>query len=113
MICNMSGSGPGTCYDPPANGGTCDPSFFVPDFACSDSRDYCDPTSMKCTARVAVGGTCSDTLLCLGLAECINTKCVAKPKLGEACDAQNGAGCLAGTCTNSVCTKDPAGMSCR
>ena len=113
MICNMTSSTAGTCYDPPANGAACDPAFFVPDFACSDSRDYCDPTSMKCTARVAVGGTCSDTVLCEGLADCVNTKCVARGKIGEACDSQNGPSCLAGTCTNSVCTKDAAGTSCR
>jgi hypothetical protein len=114
MICNETSSTGGTCYTPGAHGGTCDPAFFVPDFACSDDRDYCDPATMKCISRVAVGATCSDTILCQGLSECVNTKCVANGTAGATCDSTNGPGCIQGLdCTNSKCTLPATGTSCR
>ena len=114
MIRNETQSGSGTCYTPGATDGTCDPTFFVADFACLDDRQYCDATSKKCVARVAVGATCSDAILCEGLAQCVGTKCVANGTAGATCDPQNGPGCLQGLdCTNSKCVLPAAGASCR
>ena len=114
MICNLTSQTAGTCYTPGATGGTCNPAFFVPAYACLDDRDYCDAASMKCTARVAVGATCSSAILCQGLASCVNTKCVANGAAGAACNSNNGPDCVNGlSCTNSVCTAAPAGASCR
>jgi hypothetical protein len=112
MVCNQSqvGTGAGTCAAPGATGATCDPTVFIP---CIDERDYCDAT-MKCSPRVAVGAACSDTILCEGLADCVNAKCVAQGTAGATCDTSAGPNCLGGLdCTNSKCTLPAAGNSCR
>ncbi len=114
MICNETQSGAGTCYTPGPTGGACDPTFFVLDFACSDDRQYCDATSKTCIPRVAVGATCSDAILCEGLAQCVNAKCVANGGAGATCDSSAGPGCLSGlSCTNNKCVLPAAGNSCR
>jgi hypothetical protein len=115
MFCNETSSTGGTCYQPGSEGGTCDPTFnsFV-DLECLDARDYCDATTSKCVARVAVGGTCSSTILCEGLASCVNAKCAASLVLGDACDPMNGPYCIDNlSCVNSVCVLSTSGPSCR
>jgi hypothetical protein len=83
---------------------------------CDDIRDYCDPVTSICTARIPVGGACDPNTptFCIGYAWCDGTTCVALPGPGATCDANNDR-CLASlTCdANLQCTLPPAGGSCR
>ncbi len=62
--------------------------------ACTDNDQcdyshYCTPAK-TCAKRPTVGETCSDASGCAASAVCIGGACVAKGKLGEACDPSFG-----------------------
>lgn len=110
LYCNVNfQTGMGTCKKPAASKATCSRMDLIP---CADSRDYCDATSSTCTRRIAVGGTCSGTLPCVGYASCINGACVADIPLGGACTG-DGADCAGDLdCISGTCQVPPAGMVC-
>lgn len=100
----------GVCTTAAASGAMCNKDELLP---CTDARDYCDPTSMKCTRKVAVGGACPTDVDCVGFATCVNAVCVAKPSVGDTCvDGQDPA-CL-GTlsCVGGTCTAPAPGTAC-
>jgi hypothetical protein len=99
--CDVKGTVP-TCYLLSNRGGACNPALEAG--GCIRIDDYCHPTDRKCTAlpgdgkpctaanecmdyaycdagtcrkRPIEGGTCSDTIQCLGTLECTNMVCTA------------------------------------
>jgi hypothetical protein len=110
--CNLDDTGNGKCVTPAASKAACSPNDQVP---CVDNRDYCDPTTKTCTARVAVGTKCDDMTgaQCVGYAACFNSACVAYPGAGAACNADTGIGCLGElACTSGTCQAPPPAMDC-
>jgi hypothetical protein len=110
MYCNVLTAMP-TCKKPAASGATCSRMDLLP---CTDSREYCDATSLKCTPRVAVGGACSAQLPCVGFASCIGGSCMADLPAGAACQNTATSPDCAGNleCTNGTCALPPIGMTC-
>jgi hypothetical protein len=99
-----------TCALAADSGATCDPNVLI---ACGDQRDYCDPTSLKCTARAAAGAACADGgVECQGFATCTNNLCVPDPGLNAPC-VVDGPSCL-GTlsCVSGTCQAPTPGTSC-
>ena len=94
----------GKCAGLKAAGAACQ-SFFECDYA---NGVTCDTTAMKCVQIkvVGVGEACGEALTsCAGDAQCDSAtmKCVARPKLGEACstdpdNCENGLTCESGKC---------------
>ena len=113
LYCNIDISGggaPATCKAPAASNATCVTTEFI---ACGDSRDYCDPTMLKCVRRAAVGAACPNGVECVGYASCQSAVCVAQPKLGETCVVDGPLSCLGNaSCVTGTCQLPPAGMSC-
>jgi hypothetical protein len=110
-----TGPGQGFCVKPPTTGQTC-----TAPGTCDLRTDFCDATTSKCRARIAVGGACDSTTLddgCVGFAFCdqATSKCVAKASVGESCDPTTGSGCLDNfTCdANFVCQASPSPPVCR
>jgi len=107
----------GTCKTPPAHGAACS---TMDDLQCSDFRDYCDATSLKCTSRIAIGMACTVAAgNCVGDALCDSTtnKCVALVGANAACtvDANGGSNCLGDTTCMSgttACTTGMTGCTC-
>ncbi len=114
LFCNYDpGTQTGTCYTPPPTNATCDPMMALP---CADERDYCDPSSLKCTRDAPVNAACSQNIYCVAYADCMNGNCVARPKAGETCMG-GGPTCLGDLqCSSAMtgsCTLAPAGTSCQ
>lgn len=111
LYCNINfQTDMGTCKKPAASNAACSRMDLIP---CADSRDYCDQTSLTCVRRVAVGGTCSNTLPCVGFSSCISGTCVADIPLGGACTADGGADCAGNLdCISGTCQVPPTGMVC-
>lgn len=102
----------GTCKSPPQQGDPCEADSFG---ACDRMDNYCDPTTMVCTAKVAVGGACTSGVRCVDYAYCDGATmlCVASPAVGETCDVDGPRNCLGDLeCTAGTCAAPPAGMSC-
>ncbi len=117
MYCDISQTAP-TCKTAAAHGATCVPTDGL---ACSDSRDFCDPTAKKCTTALAVGTACTPSNGppnggCVAFATCDATmsKCVAIGKAGSTCSTTAMTQqCLNDLqCTNGSCTLPAAGMAC-
>jgi len=111
MYCDLFATTP-TCVTAAARGATCDPMSLIP---CADSRDYCDATTMKCTANVAVGQACGGTneASCVGYADCTNMICVALALAGGACTAGDDSSCLGDLdCPSGTCTLTPPQTAC-
>lgn len=116
MYCDIFAAAP-TCVAPAAGGASCTPDALLP---CSDFREYCDATTMKCTPVVAVGQACegANGAECVGYADCTNMTCVARPAAGGSClyDTQSMRdNCLGDTsCTANAtpCTLPTAGTAC-
>ncbi len=86
--CDFSvGEAAGTCVTSlPAEGSTCDPTL---DLACNQLTDYCDTTSLKCTAFIAPGSACPAGSQCVPWATCAsNGMCVEKGVLNAPCSNQ-------------------------
>jgi hypothetical protein len=77
---------------------------------CDSLADFCDPVSLKCVARVKVGGGCTSDGDCVGFAFCdpgIHL-CVARGAAGSTCDPAGGAHCLGSlTCIGGQCALTP------
>ena len=77
---------------------------------CDSVTDFCDPVSLKCVARVKVGGGCTSDGDCVGFAFCdpgIHL-CVARGAAGSTCDPAGGAHCLGSlTCIGGQCSLTP------
>ncbi len=115
LACNLDFmTGMGTCFQPPAEGETCDPSVFLD--ACASSADYCDPTTTKCTKRGKPGDACNVEISesCLEYAYCDAGKCKAQPVQGELCaQSSGGPTCLGDlVCINTACAAPPAATPC-
>jgi hypothetical protein len=113
LFCDIDpATGIGTCRKAPPTGAACNPAASD---ACDDGRDLCDPITLVCTPRVAVGGACDPTLYnCVRYATCTGTTCVARPQAGEACDPVNGPSCLEGLicdATTTKCALSPVGTA--
>ncbi len=108
-ICNLDfTTGMGTCGSLPARGETC----MADGFGCNSSEDYCDSTTMKCTAKVAPGGACPAGNECVDYAKCNAMVCAAKAGAGGTCmvtsDCLGDLECQSGTC--GLPTAPPACM---
>lgn len=107
MICDVFAASP-TCIRPAGSGEMCDLESLIP---CADSREYCDPATMKCAPAAAVGASCA-TADCVSFASCINDTCQADVEAGGTCSDAT-PDCLGSLeCTNGTCQLEPAGMSC-
>lgn len=116
MLCNLDFTTGmfTTCYTPAARTATCDPNTILP---CSDSRDYCDSGTMKCTPVATTGQACAGTgnVSCAYYDTCTNSMCTANPGANQACMADqfglsNCLGSLA--CTSGTCQL-PGAMTCQ
>ncbi len=82
-----------------------------------DETSSCDPTTIRCKARTAVGSSCSSDDTCLD-SYCANSVCTKSLADGATCTAPNqcqrGSGCVAGTCVKNipVQTCDPGDPPC-
>jgi hypothetical protein len=100
----------GTCSKAPATGAPC--QLVEP---CDDPADYCDPTTMLCTHKLAVGAACPFGNGCVDYANCDmgSQTCVARAKAGEACDASAAApSCLGSLQCMGTCTPRPPQAVC-
>jgi hypothetical protein len=90
--------GPTTCAKLPAEGASCSSAG-----ACDSPADYCDPGSMTCLPRIAVGGACPSMAGCPTYATCdANTStCVSKGTAGAACTQSSD--CISVYCPNGTC----------
>jgi hypothetical protein len=100
-----------SCVKPPGEGEPCT------DFTCDLRTDFCDPTTLKCTPRVAPGAACTPIgdEGCVHYARCDETtsKCVARGKVGDPCDANASFPCLFNLeCTNGACAVPAAPTVC-
>jgi hypothetical protein len=113
MLCDvMFIGGTGTCYTLAGDGQTCDPNKLLP---CSVEDQYCDATTMKCTATLALGASCASGQTCVGYASCdTSMMCTALKKSGEACTVdQNGnSNCLGDLGCSTTCQL-PTAMACQ
>lgn len=111
LYCNLSfETGTGTCKRAAASGATCSRMDLIP---CADSRDYCDPTMLKCVRDAAVGAACPTGVQCVGYASCIAGTCVADIPAGGACQVEAGADCAGSLeCISGTCVLPPPGMTC-
>jgi hypothetical protein len=88
-------------------GGTCDTSGVN---YCIDegTKNFCDPTSTKCTARPVLNADCSTIPLCdttVATCDATSQTCVAAKVSGDACT--NTSDCAAGlTCSNGHCAAE-------
>jgi hypothetical protein len=84
--CDTDSSGVGTCVKTPQQGQPCNPSSADP--VCDSLLDYCDHVTLKCTRKVPIGGSCSGHT-CVSYAVCDESEtCVALGRVGDACDNQ-------------------------
>nr|MBA3500491.1 hypothetical protein [Deltaproteobacteria bacterium] len=111
LYCNLSfTTGTGTCKKPAASGQTCVRMDLIP---CADSREFCDPTMLKCIKDVSIGATCGNGVQCVGYSSCLNGTCVADIPAGGACQVDAGADCVGGLeCIAGKCALPPPGMVC-
>ena len=64
-------------------------------------EDYCDPGTLVCTKRKAVGAACNNTSdECQKAASCLNGVCWVAPTAGQPCDTScfGSLVCAQGTC---------------
>ena len=56
--------------------------------ACDALADFCDPSTMKCAPKIALGAACPSGFGCVDDARCdaASGTCVAKAKAGQSCD---------------------------
>lgn len=97
------------CTPLPGRDGDCEPL----DLPCKSRGDFCDETTHKCSARLAVGATCTTTPECVGYARCDGAShtCVARSPIGEACSQQED--CIDFLpCLNGVCAANEAPPVC-
>ena len=111
LYCNLNfQTGTGTCKKAAASNATCSRMDLIP---CADSRDYCDPTMLKCVRDAAVGAACPTGVQCVGFASCIAGTCVADIAAGGACSVDTGADCAGNLeCIGGTCKLPPVGMTC-
>jgi hypothetical protein len=112
MYCNINfQTQTGTCKKAAASGAVCSRMDLLP---CEDSRDYCDPTALKCVRRIAVGASCATTgTSCVAYSSCIAGTCVADIPAGGACTVDSGADCAGELdCIAGKCALAPSGMTC-
>jgi hypothetical protein len=87
------------CTRPPSRGEPC-----VGASTCDDSVDFCDPTTMKCAARLGPGSPCDPmAIACALYATCDPTShtCVTRGGVGADCTkvpCQSNLRCTSGTC---------------
>tara|TARA_R110002096_G_scaffold436085_1_gene667102 strand:+ start:20008 stop:20985 length:978 start_codon:yes stop_codon:yes gene_type:complete len=108
---------PGTCVEMPDTGDTCDPEFGGPfvggQLSCLRITDYCDPADTKCKTKLSPGSACGEGLLCADYAECVDDACVARPRLGEACEVDSELTCLGDLdCASGTCVAEPSDPVC-
>jgi len=103
----------GTCAAPPGHGQPCGTAGFGG--LCNDERDTCDTSTSVCVSAVPVGGSCAANFVCVGVASCDGTTCVARGEPGASCDPAAFAPCLGDLACDGTghCVLPPAGISCR
>lgn len=107
--CDVAGSLP-TCYLLSDRGKACNPALEAG--GCIRNDDYCHPTDRKCVALPGDGQPCTEKGQCMDYAYCDEAKtCRKRPVEGGTCS--DSIRCL-GTleCNNMVCTLDPAAQVC-
>lgn len=112
LYCNLNfQTGMGTCKKPAASGAACTMTDLI---RCSDSRDYCNATSMTCVRRIAVGQACmGSTMPCVDYASCIAGTCVADIPLGGTCNPETGPNCAGDLeCVGTTCQVGAPGLVC-
>jgi hypothetical protein len=100
---STAAASPRACTKPPGRGEPC-----MGIATCDDRGDFCDPTTMKCAARLGPGSACDPLAVpCVLYATCDMTtsKCVARGGVGAPCGAPPAASsCLSGlSCMNGTC----------
>jgi hypothetical protein len=110
LVCSGS-AGVRTCVRPAGSGETCDPARST---ECADSRQHCDPTTLKCVDALPAGAACERHEECSAHASCVDGTCQDDLAEGAACttdgpDCGGLAECVDGTC--QVEPRSPA-MSC-
>jgi len=109
--CVANGPNTGICGKLPAEGQDCYPTG-ASWRACDSMLDYCDSVTLKCVAKIPVGGDCSPSASCVAYAACDATgHCVAKGRAGDTCDI-NGPGCLGDLHCSGTCALPPAAAVC-
>jgi hypothetical protein len=103
MLClptSTSATAPLACIQAPKEGDAC-----TGPGTCGAENDFCDPTALKCKARLAPGSVCDASNgddPCVLWAFCDATgACVARAHVGEACDDTNGPPCLMSLACNA------------
>ena len=89
------------CATPPGEGAPCGGTA-----SCDLRGDFCDPATMTCTPRVAVGGTCvtgGDDCVLYASCDAASMKCAARPRAGDVCSLTSlpclgGLACIAARC---------------
>jgi hypothetical protein len=101
-ILPAGGAGAPVCAKPPAEGEACGGTS-----SCDLLRDFCDPATMKCTPRIAIGGTCvtgGDSCVLYAACSAGSRTCVARGRAGDPCTLTS-LPCLGGlVCTAGHCT---------
>jgi len=115
----LTGCANNTCTTFLAQGATCDSGQG----SCNPRTDFCETMAKVCTARGALGATCSQSSDCQSPYSCLTGKCGGPGNLGDPCNFTSGCGpglyCDIGatipTCkmqigSGGVC---PAGRTCQ
>lgn len=79
--------------------------------SCDSAQDLCDPETLTCVPRRAVGDPCGVEAVCVGYAHCEDSVCVAFPKLGEPCDTDGRCQAFL-VCSNDTCSIAPPPPIC-
>ncbi|MES1208286.1 MAG: hypothetical protein ABUS79_20310 [Pseudomonadota bacterium] len=111
-ICGVDPAAPSTCARVPRQGEAC--NLGVVGLGCDSPDNYCDPTTRKCTRKVAPGAPCATGVLCVEYASCDGgaATCVARAVAGEPC--ANAAACLPGLqCVAGTCAPTPVRAACQ
>ena len=99
------------CTRPPAEGEACTASS-----PCDALGDFCDPTTMKCAPKIAVGRACASGVGCVDYARCDSASgtCVARGKAGQSCAVNDPMSCLGSLrCTAATtCALSAAAPTC-
>ena len=102
-----------TCAPLGSRGAACNPGLST---SCDDARDYCEPTTLVCTARHELGSACSvDVLSCRKDAFCDPTAhvCAAQLTAGQPCGGSLIVPCLGDLqCESGSCALPPPAASC-
>lgn len=105
--CEFVSGAAGTCVGPPAEGASCSNVS-----GCLSMQDYCNPVTLVCTRRKAVGAACNEASdECQQAAFCRNGVCWLAPTLGQPCDTScfGNLVCSQGTCVPGPSPTNPCG----